>query len=359
MPNHINEITALLKAFNQRVKNPDNGLSSESLALLKAQYTTHPIIKEALTRPGFFAAKKNKSLYNIATELKTNIETSLNKSVHETEHEVSGALTSLLGSVLEGENLHVFTKKSQIETDTAEQALMHSEYWVSPADPESVGLSDTFKSLTKEQKSILEKFSSSELKAQFLNAFPWATGLSNLHKLETAKPNELSDLLGYEHPISLESQLIAMEFILLAFDTMGKLSGHNGSSVLKNYPAINAIVISIEKLQSDLANVEFSQSKTFQEKTKEMVQALYLQNKQLYNRAILKKGGLISSNEAVNNFCHLNEQLMHIMLGQTMERSVLSPSEPSATNKQLIQNSLDKNPYASSLKPKVKLKKSP
>ena len=89
-----------------------------------------------------------------------------------------------------------------------------------------------------------------------------------------------------------------------------------------------------------------------------MVTALQYQNKQLHNRVIMKKSGFVSSNEAVNNFCHLNEKLMHIILGQTMEESVLSPSEPSPTNQKLIQNSLDKNPYADTLQPKVRRKPS-
>jgi hypothetical protein len=352
MSKHTKEKIQLLEAFQTRVNNPNAELSAESLEHLKAQYDSHPIVQNASLKPGLFDSKANKHLSRLALALKENINTVLNNSVHKAEHEVSGALTSLLGSVLKGESLQIFAKNSTNETNTAEQQLMRSEYWVGPADPESVGLSDTFKSLSEEQKSILGKFSSSELKAQFLSAFPWAAGLNNLQKLEAAQPDELSDLLGYEHPISLESQLVAMEFILLAFDTMGKLSGHYGNSVLKNYPAIDAIVGSIEKLQADLADVQFSQSKSFKSKVQEMITALHHKNQQLHTRSMLEKGGLISPNESVNNFCHINEQLMHIILGQSMDKSILSPAEPSPTNKQLIQNSLDKNPYAEVLQSK-------
>lgn len=338
------EKAILLEALQNRIMNPNNSFSAESLERIKAQYEAHPIFEENLYKPKFFSPKDQKKLYHQAQRLKKLINASITAAHHDESHDVGSALTNLLGAVLDGESPTLFSKSHENKPTNLEQMLMQNEYWVGPMDPESVGLSDAFKTLSETQQSILGKFSSSELKSQFLNAFPWATGLNNLKKLEEAKPSDHTDLLGYEHPIGIESQLVAIQFLLLAFDTMGKLSGHNGTSVLKNYPAIDSVVTSIEALQADLENVEYSQSPSFLAKTQEMVKSLQYQNKQLHLRA-KQENSLVSSNEAVNNFCHLNEQLMYIILGLTMETSILSPVEPSETNKELIENSLEKNPY--------------
>jgi len=348
------EKAALLKAFQSRISNPSNKFSSESLERFKSQFESHSIFKNNKKKPGFFAPRDQKQLYLQVSRLSHKVNTTLKDTHHEENHDVGSALTNLLGAVLDGETPTLFSKSHRDTSTNLEHVLMQNEYWVGPMDPESVGLSDTFKTLSESQQSILGKFSSSELKSQFLLAFPWAAGLNNLKKLEEAKPNAHTDLLGYEHPIGLDSQLAAIQFLLLAFDTMGKLSGHNGTSVLKNYPAIDSVVTSIENLQKDLENVEYSQSTSFLAKTQEMVKTLQYQNKQLHLRA-QQKNSLVSSNEAVNNFCHLNEQLVYILFGRTMAKSILSPAEPSPTNQELIANSLAKNTYyMEHLQPSIK-----
>lgn len=346
MKDYIKEITLIFKLYTQMIENNHGKIPAEVLEFFKSQLESHPAFLMAKTKPKLFDKRAKKELFFAARSLLKAAHQELGFMLVEKEHEISSAFTNLLHSVLTGTDTQVLFKDAPDDTSFVEERLMQKEYWVGPGDPEHVPLSEKFSELTFEQRSILGKFSSNELKLQFLSALPWSTKLDNISKLEKAETLSNPDLLGYEHPIGLKTQKLAIQLLLLAIDIIGKLAGHDGANVLKNYPAIDSVIAVMEKLQKNLEDVEYSQSTTFTEQLEEMVTNLKHQNAQLYQRAKQKSRGIVTQNESINNFCHLNEILMHILLGQPRSESVLSPDEPSNPHREIIKVSLDKNPEA-------------
>ncbi|MCS5708259.1 hypothetical protein CC99x_005010 [Candidatus Berkiella cookevillensis] len=257
------------------------------------------------------------------------------------EYEESSSFVNLLNIVLSGKTPSIFSNDQTIVSGNFAAMMADKEYWVTPYDPEFVEPSQIFLSLSQEKQSALGNFSAKALNAQFCQGLPWALKLDSIDKLSHTSALDKPNLLNTAQPLEKETQLIVMQYLLVSFDIMGKLCGRDGALTLKNYDAIDAVVSNIEKLQADL-KTKACLSPDFKKKIGAQLQSLQMQNQQLNVMSQQSKRGFFNLNIDVNNFCHLNEILVHQLLGIPFKTSLLAPQDASPPHRDLITQAMQK-----------------
>lgn len=259
----------------------------------------------------------------------------------EIENEESSSFVNLLNIVLSGKTPAIFGTNTSIVSGNFAAMMSDKEYWVTPYDPEFVEPSQIFLSLSQEKQSALENFSAKALNEQFCQGLPWALKLDSIDKLSRISALESPNLLNTATPLEKETQLMVMQYFLVCFDIMGKLCGRDGAFALKNYDAIDAMISNLEKIQADL-KTEACLSPDFTKKISSQLQSIKTQNQQLNIMSQQSKKDFFSLNIDVNNFCHLNEVLVHQLLGIPFQTSILSPQEAAPPHRDLIAKAMQK-----------------
>ena len=155
----------------------------------------------------------------------------------------------LLESVLEKKPIDTgMTSHVNADDDFENRTLLPDSEFEVPNEPghwEEVGINETYSFRPTEiEKSILEKFSTSELKTLFTWSFPWAVDLS-LAKVKHLTPDEDSDdLLGIIDPMPPAFQFQTIQCLLLCLDVLGKACGKHGELSLLCCSRLNILEIS-------------------------------------------------------------------------------------------------------------------
>lgn len=285
----------------------------------------------------FFSPKK--PCYKSAIQLEDTLHDLIDQAPEADEPMETSAFIELLNIVLEGKAPSIFAGAQLQESSNFSAMMSQREYWVTEWDPENVGPSQIFLSLSEEKQSALGRFSARALQNQFLQSFTWALSLNQISKISTLVPSDALNLINTSIRLSNEIQLSVINLLLLSFDILSKLAGRDGALVLRNYDAIDALISNIEKLQEYLSS-DYCQSIEFVTQLESEIQSLKIQNQQIHLMS-QQNQGFFDNNENINDFCHLNEQVAHQLLNIPMTGSVLSPSQP--TEKTLAEIQSAKN----------------
>jgi|GEM_PF-4549997 len=252
------------------------------------------------------------------------------------KHRSQTAYSQLLEDVLSGNAKKSMTLPTERETyrqANNQNLLPDNEYDIPSAEPEHpdrIGINRTMSFSPNEQASVLALFNTDELKAEFLNAFPWAVHIDNLDKLNKMQFNPSVNLLGTPRLFALELQLATIKFVLIAMDSLGKVAGYSGELTIQNFDRINDIINQLKWLTGELKAPDVNEIQLL-----EQVQAVipemafhnqeYFDMQQLYNPPFRVEG-----NPNMNGFCHLNEHLAYELSGVNYEDSLLAPATPSS-----------------------------
>ncbi len=311
--------------------------ASEVLDVFFAIFNNHPKVKmaheEDVTSLNPFSAHHN--LIEIIKKI-DKLKIKYTKSI-EMLNESRGQMSysELLIKVLEGgsqEPILHFGTSVQSEVDTSTSLLPDTEFPVPQAEPEHpdyIGINRTMNfNPDSKYRSVLDIFSTIELKKDFFEAFPWSIDINTIQKLENTKLNQTQNLLATESLFSPQHQIAVMNYVLLSLDCLGKISGYNGELSIQNFNKIKSISDSLQDV-ANLLSSTILDHEVITTKIDHMTYKLVILNQDLVDMLSQTTPPYpVQNNLNMNDFCHLNEYLAHKLLGIPYQKSILSPINP-------------------------------
>lgn len=200
--------------------------------------------------------------------------------------------------------------------------LPDSEFDVPSAEPEhpdKIGINRTMSFNPRTEKpSVLEAFKTDELISEFLHSFPWAISLDDIEKLAYAHCDPELNLLGTPDILEAKLQLGVVKYILISIDALTKAAGTEGEMVLGNFNLVKTITDNLHQIAELITIPHIVHTPEFETKLAD------------YTQAIVKLNGeyLDYNSVEMNAFCHINEQLAHILMGIDYSGSSLIPNIP-------------------------------
>lgn len=243
--------------------------------------------------------------------------------------------TELLMKVLEGDKqepiIH-FGSPHQVAMGSSSSLLPDSEFPVPQAEPEHpdyIGINRTMNfNPDTSQRSALEIFETKELQKDFQEAFPWSINRSSINQLEHARLNPSINLLATELLFNPPTQMAVMNYVLLALDCLGKISGFNGELAISNFAKIKMISDTLQDV-SDLLLISNPDDEYLNVKIDHMTYKLVVLNQDLIDMLQHPNPEYpVQNNTDMNEFCHINEYLTHKLLGIPYQKSILSALNP-------------------------------
>jgi hypothetical protein len=243
--------------------------------------------------------------------------------------------TELLMKVLEGDNqepiIH-FGSPHHVVTGSSASLLPDSEFPVPQAEPEHpdyIGINRTMNfNPNTSQRSALEIFETKELQKDFQEAFPWSINRTTISQLEHARLNPSINLLATELLFNPPTQMAVMNYVLLALDCLGKISGFNGELAISNFANIKMISDTLQDV-SDLLLISNPDDEYLNVKIDHMTYKLVVLNQDLIDMLQHPNPEYpVQNNINMNDFCHINEYLTHKLLGIPYQKSILSALNP-------------------------------
>lgn len=332
--------TMIFEHYFNLLKQPPNSLKLKQLLAFQNSLDDSSVFNDIVeTLPSWYDFfSQNRKCYQATIALEDRVHDLIENSSVEIEPMKPSAFIDLLYTVLEGKAPGIFSQDQAQHTSNFGMMMNQREYWITEWDPEYVGASQIFLSLSEEKQSALSRFSAHSLRQQFLAAFNWAIDNNKVQTLSRITSEHENNLIVSSRNLSNDLQLKIIKFLLLSFDILGKLAGRDGALVLKNYESIDALVTNIEKCQSYL-NREYCLTKEFSRQLDNEIQTMYDQNQQI-NQLTEQNQGFFDKNEELNDFCHINEVVAHKLLGIPFKQSILSPSQPTYTIQEQLKNVL-------------------
>ncbi len=251
------------------------------------------------------------------------------------ESRTQQAYSQLLIKVLEGNKQSPIIQigaTAQVESEQTRSLLPETEFPVPQAEPEHpdyIGINRTMNfNPDSKYKSILHLFSCNELKKDFLQSFPWGLDTHQAKKIESIKYTPGINLIALEHAVDPHVQLTLMKYILLSLDCMGKLAGNHGELSIVNFNQIKSIADALQEVAALLSYSELD-NEIFITRLDHMSYKLILLNNDLADMFMQSNPPMmVSKNEAMNDFCHINEYISHKLLGIPYQKSALTPMNP-------------------------------
>lgn len=246
--------------------------------------------------------------------------------------------TELLMKVLEGDNqepiIH-FGSQHHVVTGSSASLLPDSEFPVPQAEPEHpdyIGINRTMNfNPDTSQRSALEIFETKELQKDFQEAFPWSINRTTISQLEHARLNPSINLLATELLFNPPTQMAVMNYVLLALDCLGKISGFNGELAISNFANIKMISDTLQDV-SDLLLISNPDDEYLNVKIDHMTYKLVVLNQDLIDMLQHPNPEYpVQNNINMNDFCHINEYLTHKLLGIPYQKSILSALNPESS----------------------------
>lgn len=349
-PKFVENLNKILQDYHTRIKQKiiqgDDELN-QSIEKFFYLYDHHPLIQS------FKSESKNNDITRFGKRSQiSKIITELN-DLHQKYHEITKnhevlyrqrAYSELLNDILEGRrstaSVIPILESQKIDLQSSRELLPESEYPVPNAEPEHpdyIGFNRTMDFNPEIANKISELFSTKDLQADYLDAFPWGININTANRLELAYFDPAFDLINSDISISLDLQYIIMSYTLLSLDTISKLAGANGELSLENFGHIKKITESLSKiaeLTNDPNKFELDTTSSY---VLSLLYKLYKQNQQLQKYTTQFNSPLeVQANPEMNGFCHLNEHLINILCGKEYQQSTLAPGVPDPDTQQII-----------------------
>lgn len=341
------DICSVLSKYKSKVYALMQDNSPEAIGILK-NFFLH-----FLNHPDIIAIRKSKD--HQARSLILNVDKKyivFHKQLSLMERQRSqAAYWELLESVLDEKQTAVLSIPTEEKGHYLSQALLpDSEYDVPSAEPEHpsrVGVNRTMSFIPSEQKqSILDAFTTDELKNEFIEAFPWGAELHSILKLRSAKPESDLNLLGTSKALPLLLQKAAVKYTLVSLDILGKLAGEHGEYALINFSQIKHIVDDLKYI-SNLINKNILNVHALEKKIMNKTYKLHNLNRMLYEAQQEDLSGIKAKNNPdMNGFCHINENLVYRLTGfEHQDRTcMLMPQKPESPYLEKIEKMLQQKP---------------
>jgi hypothetical protein len=251
------------------------------------------------------------------------------------ESQIQKDYSELLIKVLEGEQQEPIIHLGQAQKTqgkTSSSLLPETEFPVPQAEPEHpdyIGINRTMNfNPAAEQKSVFVLFSANELKNDFHEAFGWAIDTQNIDKLEKAKYDPNLNLLATDEYLPPDLQMAVISYVLLSLDILGKVSGIEGELSVVNFTTIKSVTDGLQHMSSQLTMIPFDEN-AFTLQLGAMMENLQDLNQELIMLSQTQETSIpIQNNPNLNEYCHLNEHLCHLLLGVPYDKSVLTPLDP-------------------------------
>jgi hypothetical protein len=254
------------------------------------------------------------------------------------------AMTELLDCIISGRQIDrkIFTQRITKEVPELIDSLRDSEIMryllpeVYPDDPAAnLEKSRYFKvgneRMDGDANRVNDIFHPRQLISEFEESFPWAVAIDDqdaLAKLDTHElldtHDEDHDLLYMDDPLPAEDQYLILKAILIAYDILGKLTGENGEYSIHNYVSIRDIIDVINDINEEVLLFIENPDKA-RDSINDKISALIK-----YHDTILTtppETVVVSENEAINRFCHINHLLVSKLTGVESKNMNLFPQQ--------------------------------
>lgn len=247
------------------------------------------------------------------------------------EEKRQSTYSELLTKILEGGKQESFIPFKSVLSDEDhghDSLLPETEYPVPLAEPEHpdyIGINKTMNfNPAPLPNSVLSIFETKELMQDFLVSFVWGAKIDKLQVLEAAKSNPSLNVLGIDNLYSPLVQLKVMSLVLVSLDAIGKIAGQNGGYAIHNFTAIKEINDRLSEITQVITS-EYADDDIIITRCNRLTHAVYQLNHECF--ALLKESHAypIEFNTTMNEFCHINEHLVHRLTGIDYRESVLTP----------------------------------